>query len=128
MGRQNPEWANSRRPRFAASPFRRLVSFHLLVLQNGWAPIRLLQAPCAGVFQKFIHWCEQHAGSLHVEPQTEIELIIEKMDVAMTQHAKERAVCVEIVGMNGSLIDLEVCTRFVRDAVSAAGKNPIQNS
>ena len=50
------------------------------------------------------------------------------MDIAMTQHAKEGAVCVEIVSMNGSLIDLEVCTRFVRDAVSAAGKNPVQNS
>src|SRR5438045_1641702 len=50
------------------------------------------------------------------------------MYIAMTQHAKERAVCVEIVGMNRSLIDLEVCTRFVRDAVSAAGKDPVQNS
>ena len=90
--------------------------------------IGFLKAPFTGVFEKFIHRCEQHAGSLHVQPQIEIELVIEKLDVAMTQHAKERAVCLEIVGMNNSLIDLEVCAPFVRDAVSAAGKNPVQNS
>ena len=99
-----------------------------MTLQNGWAPIRLLQAPCAGVFEKFVHWCEQDTGSLHVQPHIEIELVIQKMDIAMTQHAKKRAVCLEIVRMDSPLINLEVRCRSVRDAISAAGNNPIQDS
>src|SRR5213078_2895433 len=128
MNRRFGEWANRRRPRFAASPFRRFVSFHYWVFKTAGRQSGFFRLPVPAYSKSLYTGGKQHAGSLHVEPQTEIELIIEKMDIAMTQHAKEGAVCVEIVGMNGSLIDLEVCTRFVRDAVSAAGKNPVQNS
>ena len=44
------------------------------------------------------------------------------MNIAVTQHVKEGAVCVEIVGMNNPIIDLEVRRRSVRDTVAAAGR------
>src|SRR5581483_6678504 len=123
--RRAGEPAKSPSSRLAVSPFR---SSSLLALQHCWAPIRLLQTSGASVFEEFVHRREHHSGSLHVQAHIEIEFVIEKMDVAMTEHAKERAVCVEIVGMNNSLINLEVCGCFVRDAVSAAGEDPVQNS
>jgi hypothetical protein len=45
-------------------------------------PVRLLQTPCAGVFEKLVNRCEQHARALHVEPQIEIELVVEEMNIA----------------------------------------------
>ena len=56
------------------------------------------------------------------------EEIVEKMNVSMTQHAKERAGCFEIVSMNNSVLDLESRGRFVSDAIPAAGDDVVQNS
>ena len=50
------------------------------------------------------------------------------MDVAMTQHVKERTVRIEIFGVHNSVIDLEVRGCSVRDTVPAAGQNSVQNS
>ena len=88
-------------------------------------PIGLLQAPFTGVLEKLIHRCEQHARSLHVQPQIEIELVVQKMDIAMAEHAEECAGGIEIVGMNDSLTDLEARARLVRDAVPTAGNDKV---
>ena len=83
-------------------------------------PVWLLQAPCACVFEKFVNRCEKHAGPFHIQPHTEIEFVVEKMNIAVTQHTEERASGFEIVGMNYAVLDLEVLGRCARDAVSAA--------
>src|SRR5437870_2975697 len=98
------------------------------LLKNLWMPIGFLEASFAGVFEKFVHRGEQHAGAFHVQTHTEIELVVEKMNISVPQHAKEAPSSLEIVGMNNSVLDLEVGARFVRDAISAAGDNEVQNS
>src|SRR5213593_3132378 len=40
-------------------------------LKHLWMPIGLLEASFAGVLEKLVHRSEQHAGPLHVQPQTE---------------------------------------------------------
>ena len=50
------------------------------------------------------------------------------MDVAVTQHAEERASGFKIVGVNNAVLDLEIRDRRARNAVSAAGQNFVQNS
>src|SRR5437667_11373632 len=74
-------------------------------LEPFWVPIGLLQAPFAGVFEKLIHRCEQQARSLHVQSQVEIELVVQEMNIAVTEHAEECAGGVETVDMNGAFID-----------------------
>src|SRR4029077_11734525 len=69
-------------------------------------PIGFLQAPCACVFEKLVHRCEQHAGTFHAQAQTEIEFVVEKMNIAVTQHAEERASGLEIFGVNNTVLDL----------------------
>src|SRR5438552_4010960 len=97
-------------------------------LKYFWVPVRFLQAPCACVFEEFVHRREQHAGAVHVQAQTEIEFVVEKMNIAVTQHAEERASGLEIVGVNNAVLDLEIRGPCARDAVSAAGEDFIQNS
>jgi len=91
-------------------------------------PIGLLEASFAGVFEKLVHRSEQHAGPFHVQTQAEIELVVEEMNVSMAQHAEKRAGGFEIVSVNNSVFDVEVRGRFVRNAISAAGNDVVQNS
>jgi hypothetical protein len=91
-------------------------------------PVRLLQAPSAGIFEKLVNRREQHARPLHVEPDIEVEFVIEEMNIAMAEHAEERAGCFEVIGMDDSLIDLKRRTRLVSNAVSAARNDKIENS
>src|SRR5438270_8558301 len=97
-------------------------------LKYFWVPIGFLQVPCAFVFEKFVHCREQHAGSVHVQAQTEIEFVVEKMNIAVTQHAEERAGGLESVGVSNAVLDLEIRGPCARDAVSAAGEDFVQNS
>lgn len=83
-------------------------------------PIRFLEAPFAGVFEKFIHRREHYAGPFHIEPQIEVEFVGEKMNVTVAEHAEERASGLEILGVNNAVFDGEFGVRFVGDAVSAA--------
>jgi len=94
-------------------------------LEPFWVPIGLLQAPFAGVFEKLIHRCEQQARSLHVQSQVEIELVVQEMNIAVTEHAEECAGSVEIVDMNDSFTDAKTRARLVRDAVPAAGNDMV---
>src|SRR5262249_51771020 len=110
---------------FSVAPF---LFSSLQALQNRRAPVRLLQAPRPDVFEKFVHRRKHQTGSLHVQPQTEIEVVVEKVDVPMAEHAKQGTVGVEIVSLNDSFFNLEGRGCFARDAVTAAGKNPVQNS
>ena len=56
-------------------------------------PIGFLEAPFAGVFEKFIHRHEHYARPFHIQPQIEVEFIIEKMNVSRLMEANvlERA-------------------------------------
>ena len=49
------------------------------------------------------------------------------MNIAMPEHTEEHPGSFEIVGVNNSLIDLNVDTGFMRDAVPAAGDDMVQN-
>ena len=83
-------------------------------------PIGFLQAPFAGVFEKFVHGQEHYAGPFHIQPQIEVEFVIEKMNVAVAEHTKERATGLKIFGMNNAVSDGECGVCFAGDAVSAA--------
>ncbi len=50
------------------------------------------------------------------------------MNVAVAEHAKEHAGCLEIVGMDNSLVYLKAGARLARNAVAAARDNMIENS
>jgi len=50
------------------------------------------------------------------------------MNVAVAEHAEERTRGLEILGVDDSLVSLQVRACFVRDAVPAARDNMIQNS
>src|SRR5207237_10896939 len=83
-------------------------------------PIGFLQASFASIFEKFIHRHQQYAGPFHVQPQIEIELVVEKMNVAMSKHAKKGAGRFEIICVNDAVLHFEIRGRVARDAVTAA--------
>ena len=47
------------------------------------------------------------------------------MNIAVTQHAKQRAGGFEIVSMNSGLLDLKIRGRVAGDAVSTAGDDGV---
>src|SRR5262249_37820876 len=47
-------------------------------LKSFRVPVWLFEAPFADVFEKFIHRHEHYAGTFHVQPQIEIEFVVEK--------------------------------------------------
>src|SRR5205085_5495952 len=83
-------------------------------------PVRLLQASCPGIFEKLVYRSEQQAGPFHVQPQIEIELVVEKMNVAVAKHAKKRAGRVEITCVNDALPHFETRGPVARAAATAA--------
>src|SRR5919106_2960975 len=97
-------------------------------LKSLGVPVWFLQASFARIFEKLVNRCEQHARALHVEPQIEVEFVIEEMNIAMAEHAEKPAGCFEIVRMNNSVVDLKGRTCLVGDAVSAARDDMIENS
>src|ERR1700752_2556534 len=101
-----PSW------RFAVSPF----PFSSLPAQNRRVPIGFLQAPRAGVFEKFVNRHQHHAWTFHAQAQTEIEFVVQKMNIAVAEHAEEQASSFEIVGMNNAILDLEGRGRCARVA------------
>src|SRR5262245_29792617 len=68
-------------------------------------PIGFFEAAVAGVFEKFIHRRKHYAGSFHVQPQIEIEFIVEKMKVAIAEHAEERASGLNIFSIDDDVLD-----------------------
>ena len=91
-------------------------------------PIGFLEAPFAGVFEKFVHWHQHYTRPFHVQPQIEIEFIIQKMNVATAEHTEERTSGLEILGVNDAVLDGEFGVCLVRDAVSATRNDMVQNS
>src|SRR5262249_1246044 len=91
-------------------------------------PIRFFQAAFASIFEKFVHRHEQYARAFHVQTQIEIEFVIEKVNVAVAEHAKERAGGFEILGMNDAILHRKFGACLMGDAVSAARQNMVQNS
>ena len=106
---------------------RLLAIRHKHGLKSLGVPIRFLQAPFAGVFEKLVDRRKQDAGSFHVQPHTEIEFVVQKMNIAMPEHAEERAGCLEIIRMNDSLVNFYVRASLVGDAVAAPGDNVIED-
>src|SRR5690349_14319185 len=91
-------------------------------------PIWFLEAPFSGVFEKFIHRHEHYTRSFHIEPQIEVEFVIQKMDIAVAEHAEERACGLEVLSVNDAVFDGEFGVCFMGNAVSASGHDMIQNS
>jgi hypothetical protein len=88
-------------------------------------PIGFLEAPFADVFEKFVHWHQHYTRPFHVQPQIEIEFIIQKMNVATAEHTEERTSGLEILGVNDAVLDCEFGVRFMSDAVPATGHDVI---
>ena len=88
-------------------------------------PIGFLQAPFAGVFEKFVHGQEHYAGPFHIQPQIEVEFVIEKMNVAVAEHTEERTTSLKILGVNNAISHSEFGVCLVGDAVAAAGHDVI---
>jgi hypothetical protein len=82
----------------------------------------------AGVFKKLIHRREQYAGAFHVQSQIEIQFVVEKMNIAVTKHAEERARGFEITCVNDAVLDLEIRGSIACDAVAASRHDFVQNS
>src|SRR5437763_9012778 len=74
-------------------------------------PIRLFQAAFGFVFEKFIERSENEAGSTGINADVEIDLVIEKMCVALPHHAKGSAIDVKIRGTDNAIFD---CERHIR--------------
>src|SRR6516165_9689666 len=91
-------------------------------------PIGFLEAPFAGIFEKFIHRREHYARPFHIKSQIEVEFVIKKMNVAVAEHTEERASGLEILGVNDAVRDSEFGVCFMGDAVSAAGHDVVQDS
>jgi hypothetical protein len=89
-------------------------------------PIGFLEAPFAAYSKSLYIGISTMPGPFHVQPQIEVEFIIEKMNVAVAEHTEERTSGLEILGVNNAILDGEFCVCFVGDAVSAAGHDVVQ--
>src|SRR5205823_11208051 len=72
-------------------------------LEHLWMPIRLLQTSFGFVFEKFVNRREHDARALCADAHIEVDLVIEKVNVAVTHNAEKLSRHVEIVGMNNSI-------------------------
>ena len=91
-------------------------------------PIGFFEAPFAGVFEKFIHRQEDYARSFHIQPQIEVEFVIKKMNIAVAEHAEERASGLEILRVNDAVPHSEFGVCFMGDAVPAARHDVVQDA
>src|SRR6202011_3366986 len=92
-------------------------------LESLRVPVRLGDAAFAFVFEKFVHRREHDPGAPGFDPDIEVEFILQKMNVAVTDHAKELAGNFEIVGVNDPILDGEIGLGLPREAVAGAGNN-----
>src|SRR5689334_17389924 len=91
-------------------------------------PVWLFETPFSGVFEQFIHRHKDYARSFHIEAQIEVEFVIQKMNVAVAEHAEERACGLKVVSVNDAVFDGEFGVCLMGNAVSASGHDMIQNS
>ena len=87
-------------------------------------PVRFGEVAFAFVFEKFVDRRQHHAaGKIRVDADIEIEFVVEKMNVAVAEHAEKFSVHLEIVGMRDAILDAERRHGIVRDAIAATGNN-----
>src|SRR5262249_36647604 len=97
-------------------------------LEPFWMPIGFLETSFACVFEKFVHRHENYTGPFHVQSQIEIKFVVEEMDITIAEHTEERASSLEILGVNGAVLDGEFGVCLMGNAVSASGHDVVQNS
>src|SRR5437763_3807922 len=86
-------------------------------------PVRFRDGPFTFVFEKFVDRGEEDAGAAGFDPDIKVELVLQEMDVAMTDHAEEFARNFEVVRVNNAVLDRENGFCLAREAVARAGNN-----
>src|SRR6266446_10984143 len=95
--------------------------------ENLRVPIRLFQTAFSFVFKKFIEWSEDGSGSAGVDTNVEIDFVIEKMGVALPNHAKGAAIHVKIRGADDAIFDCKRHVCFSRDPITHARHDLVEN-
>ena len=87
-------------------------------------PIRFREAAFALVFEKFVDGREHNAAEhVRINPHVEIQFVIEKVNVSVSDHAKKISADFEVAGMSDAVLDREIGVRFVGDAVTGPGND-----
>ena len=73
------------------------------------------------VFEELIERREERARSVGIDPDIEVEIVLDEIDVAVTKHGEELARDFQFVGVNDAIANRERRGRFVGDAVADAG-------
>src|SRR5205807_5072971 len=81
-------------------------------------PIRLFQAAFGFVLEKFIERSEDKSGPAGVNANVKIDFVIEKVCVALSQHAKSASIHVKIRGADNAILNGERHIRFSRHAIT----------
>src|SRR5947207_2767515 len=91
-------------------------------------PIGLLQTSFADVFEEFVNRREQDARALSTDTDIEVELVVEKMNVAIAQQPKKPSRGIEIFRVNDPVLDRETGVGRMGNAVTRSGNNSVQDS
>ena len=87
----------------------------------------MLQATFTGVFKELVHRRKQSRRSVRAYAQIEIKLVVEKMNIAMAQHAEKFPGSLEVFGVNDRILNGEVGGGFPRDAVTGARDDGVED-
>ena len=90
-------------------------------------PIRLLQTSFGFVFEKFVNRRKHDARAFCANAHIEVNLVIEKVNVAVTHNAEKLSRHVEIVGMNDSIPDGKFRVRIASNAVANTRDDVIED-
>src|SRR5205807_5592374 len=91
-------------------------------------PVRLGEGPFAFVFEEFVNRRQNNACAFGTDADVEIEFVVEKIDVATSEHIEKFSGHIEILGMNDSVLDRNGRSGVASDAVAGAWHHVIQDS
>src|SRR2546430_17691755 len=90
-------------------------------LESLRVPVRFGDRSLAFVFEKFVDGREDDAGAAGLDANVEVEPVLEKINVAVTDHAEEFAGHFEVIGVNDTALNREGGLCAFGDAVTSAG-------
>src|SRR5882724_1641721 len=92
-------------------------------LESLWVPVRFRDRSLAFVFEKFVDGREDDTGAAGLDANIEVEPVLEKIDVAVADHAEEFAGHFEVIGVNDTALNRESGLCGFGDAVAGAGND-----
>ena len=96
-------------------------------LKSLGVPVRFLQTPLGFVFEKFVNRREHDPGAFGTDAHVEIEFVVEKINVTMSENAEKLSGHFEIVTMNDSVLDRKFRAGVAGNAIAGTGHDVIQD-